>query len=128
MALTWELPEEIVLDPVEEADRLDSLHSLNLFGTEAEDRFDRVTRLAADFFQVPMAYVAFLDADKQWFKSRVGVLPFDTHRQLSLCQYTIHRDEPLVIPDALLHPLARTHPMACWIPSPGSLRKSTLRS
>ena len=116
MALTWELPEAIDLDPVQEADRIDALHSLQLFGTEAEDRFDRVTRLAADFFRVPMAYVAFLDTDTQWFKSRIGLLPMDTERQLSLCQYTIHRNEPLIIPDTQLDPLARTHPMVVGDP------------
>jgi sigma-B regulation protein RsbU (phosphoserine phosphatase) len=111
MALTWELPETIVLDPIEEADRLKALHSLNLFGTAAEDRFDRITRLAAGFFNVPMAYVALLDCDRQWFKSIVGLPPTETSRHLSLCQYTIQRNEPLIITDTLLHPIARTHPM-----------------
>jgi sigma-B regulation protein RsbU (phosphoserine phosphatase) len=117
MALTWELPETIPLDPVLEADRLDSLHSLHLFGTGAEDRFDRITQLAADFFQVPMAYVAFLDSDRQWYKSTVGMTPGHTDRQLSLCQYTIQRVDPLIIPDTLSHPLSRSHPLVTGEPN-----------
>ena len=116
MALTWELPQEILLDDEKEARRINALRSLNLLEAETEDRFDRITRLAADFFQVPMAYVAFLDSDRQWFKSRVGEIPKETTRQLSLCQYTIHRNEPLVIPDTREHDLARTHPMVLGDP------------
>jgi sigma-B regulation protein RsbU (phosphoserine phosphatase) len=105
------MPEEIVVDPDQEAQRIASLRSLNLIETPAEDRFDRVTRLAADFFKVPMAYVAFIDADRQWFKSSYGLCPSETSRHLSLCQYTIHRNEPLIITDTQLHPIAKTHPM-----------------
>ena len=116
MSVAWELPEKILLDEEKEANRLQALRSLNLLEAETEDRFDRITRLAADFFQVPMAYVAFLDSDRQWFKSRVGAIPTETTRQLSLCQYTIHRNEPLVIHDTRDHPLAQTHPMVLGDP------------
>jgi len=115
MAVTWELPEPITVDPSAEAQRLDALHSLNLL-TEAEDRFDRVTRLAADFFQVPMAYVAFIDAERQWFKSRFGLCPTVTSRDNSLCQYTIRLNGPLIIPDTRSHALAKTHPMVVGEP------------
>ena len=111
MPLTWELPEVITLDPVQEAERLESLHSLNLLESVAEDRFDRVTKLAAEFFKVPIAYLAFIDSDRQWYKSAVGMCPSGTSRNVSLCQYTIHRKEPVVIPDTRDHLLARTHPM-----------------
>jgi sigma-B regulation protein RsbU (phosphoserine phosphatase) len=116
MPVTWELPEAIVLNPVEEADRIEALHSLNLLGSEAEDRFDRVTRLAAEFFKVPMAYVAFIDTERQWFKSRFGMCPTESSRDLSFCQYTIQRNAPLIIPDAREHPISRTHPMVMGEP------------
>ena len=116
MTVTWDSPEPITLDPVREADRIASLHSLDLLENIAEDRFDRVTQLAAEFFQVPMAYLAFIDTDRQWFKSSVGICPTETSRSISLCQHTILLDKPLVIPDALEHPLARTHPMVTGEP------------
>jgi sigma-B regulation protein RsbU (phosphoserine phosphatase) len=111
MALTWELPEPITLDPVQEAERLASLHSVDLLENVSEDRFDRVTRLAADFFKVPTAYIAFIDSERQWYKSSVGMCPAETSRNFSLCQYTIQRDEPLVINNTLEHELAQTHPL-----------------
>jgi sigma-B regulation protein RsbU (phosphoserine phosphatase) len=116
MELTWDLPETIMLDSQSEAERIESLHSLNILGSPAEERFDRITRLATEFFQVPMAYVALIDSDRQWFKSSWGLSPLNVDRNLSLCQYTIHRGTPLVIPDAREHPIASTHPMVVGDP------------
>ena len=104
------------MDPAEESKRLEDLRSLNLLDTAPEDRFDRITQLAANFFHVPTAYVALIDSERQWFKSSVGVCPTETPRNLSFCQYTIHRDEPLVIPDARLHPIGKNHPFVVGEP------------
>jgi len=106
----WVDAPTLTIDPLRESERLEDLRSLKLLDTEPEDRFDRITRLAADFFQIPTAYVALIDSDRQWFKSRVGVCPTQTSRDVSFCQYTIDRNEPLVIPDARIHPIGRNHP------------------
>ncbi len=121
MNVTLELPNwpdapPLVLDPLLESERLDSLRSLDLLDTPPEERFDRVTRLAASFFQVPMAYVALIDGDRQWFKSSQGVCMEQTSRSTSFCQYTIQRDGPLIIPDTHLHPIGRNHPMVVGDP------------
>jgi len=107
---------ELVLDPVRESERLDALRSLNLLDTAPEERFDRITRLASQFFQVPTAYVAFIDKDRQWFKSGHGLCVGQTSRDSSFCQYTIHRNEPFIIPDTLLHPVGRNHPLVVGEP------------
>ncbi len=106
----WPDAPPLTLDPVRESARLEDLRSLNLLDTEPEDRFDRITRLAAQFFHVPTAYLAFIDSDRQWFKSRVGICPEQTARDFSFCQYTIDRNEPLIIPDTHLNPIGRNHP------------------
>jgi sigma-B regulation protein RsbU (phosphoserine phosphatase) len=116
MSLTEEFPETLVLDPAAEVERMHDLRSLDLLDTPAEDRFDRITRLAAEFFQVPIAYVALIEGDRQWFKSRVGLCPSETTRDLSFCRYTIMRDEPLVMPDVRDHPIGRNHPMVVGEP------------
>lgn len=112
----WPDAPALTLDPLRESERLEDLRSLKLLDTEPEDRFDRITRLAADFFQIPTAYVAFIDSDRQWFKSRVGLCPTETTRDFSFCQYTIHRDEPLIIPDTRLHPIGQNHPLVVGEP------------
>lgn len=116
MSLTEDFPATLTLDPMAEIERMDDLRSLKLLDTPAEDRFDRITRLAAAFFQVPIAYVAFIENDRQWFKSRVGLCPAETSRDISFCQHTILRDDPLIIPDVREHPLGRNHPMVMGEP------------
>ncbi|MEM9083994.1 MAG: GAF domain-containing SpoIIE family protein phosphatase [Planctomycetota bacterium] len=85
--------------PVDEAARLEELRSLRLLDTEPEERFDRITRFASRLFDVPIAYIALLDADRQWFKSSCGLSATSTERSISFCGYTILQDEPLIISD-----------------------------
>jgi sigma-B regulation protein RsbU (phosphoserine phosphatase) len=106
----WPDAPPLTIDPLLESERLEDLRSLKLLDTGPEDRFDRITRLAAEFFKIPTAYVALIDNDRQWFKSRVGLCPTETVRNMSFCQYTIQRNEPLVISDTRLHPIGRNHP------------------
>ncbi len=54
--------------PVDESQRLQQLHALNLLHTPAEERFDRLTRLARRLFNAPVALVSLLEEDHQWFK------------------------------------------------------------
>jgi len=112
----WPEAPPLPLDPVGEAKRLEDLRSLKLLDTQPEYRFDRITHLAADFFQTPIAYVAFIDSHRQWFKSRVGLCHTESARDMSFCQYTIHRNEPFIIPDARLHPVGRSHPLVVGEP------------
>jgi sigma-B regulation protein RsbU (phosphoserine phosphatase) len=107
---------ELVIDPVQESERLDALRSLNLLDTAPEERFDRITRLAAQFFQVPTAFVALMDANRQWFKSGHGIISGPVVQGVSFCQYTVHRSEPFIIPDAHLHPMGRNHPLVVGPP------------
>jgi sigma-B regulation protein RsbU (phosphoserine phosphatase) len=116
MNTTFELPVLPVLDPDQENMRIESLRSLDLLDTAPEDRFDRVTRLASGYFEVPISYVALVDRERQWFKSSQGLCFSETSRSASFCQYTIHRDEPLVIPDTHEHPLGRNHPLVVGEP------------
>jgi len=88
--------------PNDENTRLEALYALNLLDTPAEDRFDSVTKLTAEIFQVPMAFVSLIDRDRQLLKSRVGIEVSETSRDLSLCAYTILNDDVLVIPDTHL--------------------------
>jgi len=102
--------------PENEAERLSDLESLKILDTLPEERYDRITRLATEFFQTPIAYVAFIDSDRQWFKSRQGLCQTETGRTDSFCQYTIHRNEPFIIPDTHLHPLGLNHPLVVGDP------------
>ncbi|MES2532179.1 MAG: sensor domain-containing diguanylate cyclase [Pseudomonadota bacterium] len=88
--------------PPDEATRVATLRSLNILDTSAEERFDRLTRLAKRLFGVPIALVSLVDADRQWFKSCFGLSATETSRDISFCGHAILDDDILMIPDALL--------------------------
>ena len=88
--------------PANEPERLAALYTLHILDTPAEERFDRLTRLAIKLFDVPIAYVSIVDANRQWFKSACGIDRGQTDRGISFCGHAILQDEPLIIPDALL--------------------------
>ncbi|BCA95827.1 adenylate cyclase [Legionella antarctica] len=82
--------------------RLAALYELHILDTSPEERFDRLVKLATDLLHVPIGYIAFLDEQRQWFKSRRGLRAKQTPRNISFCNHTIQQNEPLVIPDTLL--------------------------
>ena len=63
-----------------ERQRLELLACTRLLDSEENDAFDRITRLAADLFDVPIALVSLVDERRQWFKSRIGLDVRETPR------------------------------------------------
>lgn len=86
--------------PADEAERLASLYALKILDTPPEDRFDRITRVAQRLFEVPITYLALVDARRQWFKSQLGLTVEETPRNISFCGHAIMGDRPLVVPNA----------------------------
>ncbi|KQQ33574.1 diguanylate phosphodiesterase [Duganella sp. Leaf126] len=83
----------------DEARRLDALHKLNILDTPPGEAFDRITRMAARLFDLPIAAVSLTDSDRQWFKSRVGVEHWSIPRIKAPCGNVADTSELLVIPD-----------------------------
>jgi len=86
--------------PPDEERRLQRLRSLELLDTPAEERFDRLTRLACFIFDVPIALVTLVDESRQWFKSHQGLEISESARDISFCGHTILNDDTLVVADA----------------------------
>ena len=97
--------------PENEKERLKSLYNTGLLDTQPEERFDRLTRLAKNIFQVPVALITFVDADRQWFKSRQGVDIEETSRDISFCGLTIFSSEIFHVEDASSHPDFSDNPL-----------------
>lgn len=87
--------------PENEAERLQTLRELCVLDTESEERFDALTRVAQALFQVPIALVSLVDADRQWFKSRQGLDVSETPRRISFCGHTILTPDVMLIADTL---------------------------
>jgi GAF domain-containing protein len=87
--------------PPDEEQRIATLHRLGILDTPEEQRFDRLTRLAAGILRVPVALVSLVDRERQWFKSAHGVEVRQTPRESSFCAHAVAARELLVVPDAL---------------------------
>lgn len=86
--------------PADEARRLQVLIDLDLLDSAPDERYDRITRQAARLFDVPTALVSLVDAERQWFKSRVGMALEETPRSSSFCAHAIRQDDVMVVRDA----------------------------
>ncbi len=80
--------------------RLETLHSLRLLDTAAEESFDSYTRLAAIICEVPIALISLVDANRQWFKSKVGLAATETPRDIAFCDQAIRQDRLFEVADA----------------------------
>ncbi len=92
--------------------RLAALQTVALLDTPTEEAFDRLTRLAARFVNAPVALVSLVDANRQFFKSCVGLPePWNSRRETplshSFCQHNRVAGHPLIIEDARTHHLLK---------------------
>jgi len=85
--------------PVNEINRLAALRRYRILDTESEKSFDDLTYVASFICQTPIALVSFVDKDRQWFKSRIGLDMSETSREVSFCGHAILRPETMIVPD-----------------------------
>ena len=97
--------------PQNEAARLKALHRYAILDTLPEQEFDDLTRLAALICGTPVALVSFVDAKRQWFKSKVGIDVSETPRDISFCAHALLKPETLVIRDTLADERFRSNPL-----------------
>lgn len=83
-----------------EAARLAALSATGLLYTPQEDVFDRITWLATNATECPMALLTLLSSRRQWFKSRIGMASRETPREMAFCNHTILQDDLFVVEDA----------------------------
>ena len=84
----------------DEAARLEALRDLAVLDTEAEERFDRITRIAAALIGAPVSLISLVDENRQWFKSAQGLDASETSRDFSFCAHAILGDGTFVVSDA----------------------------
>jgi len=87
--------------PENEHARLEALRQFKVLDTEPEEAFDDITCLASYICQTPTALITFVDADRQWFKSRVNCVPQETSRDISFCAHAILQPGQTIVRDTL---------------------------
>jgi len=102
--------------PSEESKRLQALARYDVLDTPPEDGFDRITRLAARWLQVPIALVTLLDEERQWFKSCVGLSFTQTPREQAFCLHNLSGMDLLVVEDAAADPRFSDNPLVTGPP------------
>ncbi|MGL5063055.1 MAG: CHASE3 domain-containing protein, partial [Microcoleus sp.] len=103
--------------PENEASRLEALAGYEILDTPAEEEFDDLTRIVASICGTPIALISLVDADRQWFKSKVGLAVSQTPREQAFCAHTILQSEPLIVPDALADNRFATNPLVTTDPN-----------
>jgi GAF domain-containing protein len=88
--------------PLNEELRLQDLYTYDILDSQQDAAFDELLEVAASIYGCPIAAISFIDKERQWFKSKIG-LPADTEsttRDVSFCAHTILNDEVMIVKDA----------------------------
>jgi len=86
--------------PPDEAARLAALRATGIVDSQPEAVFDRLTWLATQLTDCPMALVSLLTSERQWFKARTGLAATETPREWAFCSHAIMEADPFVVEDA----------------------------
>jgi hypothetical protein len=86
--------------PDNEKQRLETLWGYEILDTEPEAGFDDLAFLASYVCQTPVAMISLVDADRQWFKSKVGVSVLETSRDIAFCASAILQSDVFIVRDA----------------------------
>ena len=98
-------------------DRLAELRRQLILDTSVEKAYDDITQLLAASLEVPIAMVNLMDADRDWFKSCIG-LPFtESPVVTSFCETMFHTDQDvIVVEDTTQSELFKQHPLVTGEP------------
>lgn len=104
---------------IQELRRQAALDGLRVLDTEGEARYDQIVADARDLFGVQGASITFIDRDRQWSKSAVGMNPVESPRGSALGDATVHNGKLLVIEDASADERFAGHP---WVSGSQGIR------
>jgi serine/threonine protein kinase len=96
--------------PDDETGRLAALARLEILDTGPEQEFDDLTLLASQLCAAPVAFISFVDRDREWLKSKVGISESSFPRLLAFCAHAITGRDVFVVPDAAADPRFSRNP------------------
>jgi len=86
--------------PANENERLAALRAYDLLGTQTEEADQDLVRLAAQLCQVPVAWITFVDEDREWIRAGVGLPTKQLARNAGFGSIVIGQPSSLlIIPD-----------------------------
>lgn len=84
--------------------RLAVLRGFGILDTPSEQSFDDITELTSEICDVPICLVSFVEDNRQWFKSKIGLDVSETPFEQSICAHAVFQNEFLEIQDTTLDP------------------------
>lgn len=108
---------EFPQEPQDELARLTTLRRYQILDTPGEIEFDDTTLLASSICDTPISLITFLDEERQWFKSKVGLDATETPRKISFCGHALLADTIFEIPDAREDPRFYDNPLVTGYPN-----------
>ncbi len=97
--------------PRNEEARLAALRRYDVLDSAKEATYDDLVIIAAGICSVPSATVSLIDAERQWFKAKIGLEDTETEREVSFCAHAIlDPDHVMVVPDATADARFRDNP------------------
>jgi GAF domain-containing protein len=97
--------------PANETKRIEALNRYNILDTPPDGSFDRITKLVATIFEVPIAIISLVDTERIWFKSAHGLSVNQIDRVPGLCASAILSSDVYVIGDACKDPRSLANPL-----------------
>ena len=92
-------------------ERLKTLEDYDILDTFDEAEFDEIVQLASRICEAPISLISLVDAERQWFKARVGLDDPETPLDQSICSHAILQDEFFEIPDTTLDERTADNPL-----------------
>jgi len=87
--------------PDNEQERLMALQSYEILDSIDEQEYNDITIVASEICQTPICVISLVDANRQWFKSKVGLTASETSREVSFCGHAIlNPEEVMIVQDA----------------------------
>ncbi|MGO4999354.1 sensor domain-containing diguanylate cyclase [Oceanisphaera sp. W20_SRM_FM3] len=97
--------------------RLAALADYDILDTPPDVAFDDIAKIAAFICDVPSVVINFIDRDRQWFKSVLGLNVRETPLDISICKHVILQQGLFVVPDTKLDPRFVNNPLVTGEPN-----------
>jgi len=104
----------------DELARQRAIEEYRIVDTPCEPLFDDITKLASQICDAPISVISFVEAERQWFKSALGLSIRETPRSQSICAHAIESsDDIFVVADVASDPRFSANPLVTEAPHIG---------